>query len=115
MIRGQPIGVLLALALVPVFGLGLLILAFMWLRSIGSRIAIYPRYILVEHGILNKDRTETAIAGIRSVNIKQSFLNRLFNVGSILIYTAGDKPEAEINHIYLPHRARDLIRRQQTG
>jgi uncharacterized membrane protein YdbT with pleckstrin-like domain len=112
MFRGDPIKFIVALILIPIV-IGIVAMLVLWLRSIGERISISDRFILVERGILNKDRTETPIAGVRAINIRQSFIDRIFNVGRIEIYTTGDEPEATIAGIAAPNRVRDIVRRQQ--
>ena len=73
-------------------------LFFSWL-IIPLIIAIFKRYSLVlriyndrvvmERGILSKQITQLLIADIRSVDTRQSFCQRLVNIGDILIATAG--------------------------
>lgn len=113
MFRSNPIGFLASIALIPLFGLGLLILFVWWLKAVTEKIVITPNEVLVERGILNRDRTEIAIGGIRTINVYQSLINRMMGVGKLMIYTSGDNPEVTIVGIADPNRVRDIVRRQQ--
>ena len=50
---------------------------------------------------------------IRTVNVYQSFFNRIFGVGRISIYTAGDDPEIDVSGLPDPHDLRELIKAEQ--
>lgn len=114
MFRSDPIAFLVSIALVPLFGLGLLILFVWWLKSMTEKIVITRNEVFVERGILNKDRTEIAISGIRTINVYQSLLNRIMGTGKVMIFTSGDKPEATIIGVANPNRIREIVRQQQT-
>jgi len=112
MFRANPLLFILAVITIPVL-IGIIILIGMWLRSIGERIAISEHAMLVEKGILNKNSTEVSLTSVRTVRIDQTFLDRIFNVGRIDVYTAGDSPEATISGISEPNRVRDMVRARQ--
>ena len=113
MFRNNPIGFIISLLLIPVLGVGLIILLVWWVKAKGERIMITDREIVVERGILSKHHTEIAISGIRTINVRQSFTDRIFGVGSIEIFTAGDNAEAHIKGITNPHQVRELVRGRQ--
>jgi uncharacterized membrane protein YdbT with pleckstrin-like domain len=69
--------------------------------------------LVLTQGLLSKDRIELDIASIRTVRVYQSFLNRIFNVGSVSVFTAGDMPEIEVKGLPDPHDLRQLINRKQ--
>lgn len=112
MFRANPLLFILAVVTIPLL-IGIIILIGMWLRSIGERIAISEHAMLVEKGILNKNSTEVSLTSVRTVRIDQTFLDRIFNVGRIDVYTAGDSPEATISGISEPNRVRDMVRVRQ--
>lgn len=114
MFRANPGVFILAVITIPIL-VGIAILIAMWLRAIGERIAISEHALLIEKGILNKSNTEFSLSSVRTVRIDQSFLDRIFNVGRIEIYTAGDSPEATISGIAEPNRVRDLVRTRQNS
>jgi len=90
MFRNHPLGFLLALLLVPV-GVGLLIFLWWYLQTRGSRIVVTNSDVMLETGILSKDRRECRIEDVRTVYVSQSFSDRLFGVGRVEIYTAGQR------------------------
>lgn len=115
MFKNNPIGFIVSLLLIPVFGLGLLILLWWYLQCKGSKLTVKEHDILYEVGLLSKNRAEFSIAGIRTVRVNQSFFNRIFGVGTIQIFTAGDKPEIEAKGMPEPNRVRELIKARQNG
>jgi uncharacterized membrane protein YdbT with pleckstrin-like domain len=50
---------------------------------------------------------------IRSVNVMQSFVNRILGVGTIQISTAGDLPEFTIADMPDPHQISEAISNAQ--
>lgn len=115
MFKNNPFGFILALLLIPLFGVGLLILLWWYLQCKGSKLTVKERDILFEEGLLSKNRAEFSIAAIRTVRVKQTFFNRIFGVGSIEIYTAGDNPEITAKGMPDPNRVRELIKGRQNG
>lgn len=113
MFKNNPLGFIVSLLLIPVFGLGLLILLWWYLQCKGSRLTVKERDLMYEEGLLSKNRAEFSLSGIRTVRVKQSFFNRIFGVGVIEIYTAGDKPEIVASGMPDPNRVRELIKAQQ--
>lgn len=109
MFRNNPLGFVLALLLV-VVGVGLLILGWWYLQTRAARIAVTESDVLLETGILSKDRRECRIEDVRTVHVSQSFFDRLLDVGKVQIYTAGDDPEIEIKGIRNPDRVREIIK-----
>jgi len=66
--------------------------------------------IIVERGLLSKNVKEILLADIRTINIKQSLLERILNIGEIMIATsATSEYETVISNIPNPTRIRYLI------
>jgi uncharacterized membrane protein YdbT with pleckstrin-like domain len=114
MFRNNPLGFILAVLLIP-FAIGILILMYWYLKCKGSKLEINGDEIVLEEGLLSKERTELAISGIRTVKIKQSFFNRLFGVGTVAIFTAGDNPEIQAHGMPRPEVFRELVKASQAG
>ena len=114
MFKNHPIGFILALLLVPV-GLGLLILMWWHLQNKSSQLSISEHDILFEKGLLSKERSEVAIRSVRTIKVKQSFFNRIFGVGLVEIYTAGDNPEIVAAGMPDPNKIREIIKSRQNA
>lgn len=109
MFRNSPLYFLLALLLVFAV-VGIFMLLWWYLSTRASRIVITDSDVMLETGILSKDRRECRIEDVRTVRVSQSFANRLFGVGSVEIYTAGDEPEIAIAGIPDPDRVREIVK-----
>ena len=109
MFRGHPLGFVLSLLLVPVAGLGLLILLVWWLTCKQTHIALDRNHTRVEKGLLSKSRIELRHTSVRTVHVYQSLGQRIFGVGKVSIFTAGDKPEVSMDGIPDPQRVREII------
>jgi len=96
-------------------GLGLLILLTWHLKNKASKLSVNDNEILFEKGLLSKERSEVNLASVRTTKVKQSFFNRIFGVGTIEIYTAGDSPEIIASGMPDPNKIRELIKANQNG
>lgn len=112
MFKNHPLGFLLSILLIPA-GIGIIILLVWYMRCKAIKLEVIDGDVVVERGLMSKDRTELSIAGIRTVNVFQSFGNRIFGVGKVAIFTAGDDPEIEVAGLPDPHRLRELIKVRQ--
>lgn len=104
MFRAHPL--LFTLLLLSV--VGILVIAVWWVMHKGERLALSEREVLLERGLLSKQRTEVALGSIRSVRITQSLGQRLFDVGHVEMFSAGDVAEIAIKNIPRPGRIRAL-------
>lgn len=112
MFRNNPLGFILALVLIPV-AIGIIILMVWYLKCKSTRLDFIGDDLVLERGLLSKNRTELDVSRIRTVNVYQSFFNRIFGVGRISIYTAGDDPEIDVSGLPNPHDLRELIKAGQ--
>ncbi|MFW5824139.1 MAG: PH domain-containing protein [Marinobacter sp.] len=112
MFRNHPLGFILAILLVPL-AVGILILLWWYLQCKSTKLEFTGNDLILEKGLLSKERTELDVRRIRSVNVYQSFFNRIFGVGRIAIFTAGDDPEIEVAGLPRPHDLRALIKERQ--
>lgn len=113
MFKNNPLGFILSILLIPAFGVGLLILLWWYLQCKGSKLTVKEHDLMYEQGLLSKNRVEFSISSVRTVRVNQSFFNRIFGVGTIEIYTAGDKPEIAAKGLPDPNRVRELIKGRQ--
>jgi len=112
MFRAHPFWFIGCIILIPVFGLGVLLL----LRYIHTRqtaLTVTDSELLYERGILSKDRTSVSLKHVCAVHVTQGFLNRILGVGTIQISTAGDQPEFTVADMPDPGTIREAISKAQ--
>lgn len=112
MFRSNPFGFILAVLLIPV-GVGVIILLVWYLKCLSTKLELDGNDLVLTKGLLSKDRIELDVGSIRTVRVYQSFLNRIFNVGSVSVFTAGDIAEIEVFGLPDPHDLRELINAKQ--
>lgn len=109
MFRNHPIYfclcIILSLAVV-----GLIMLLIWWLQTLGTTLIITNEKTILRKGILSKNTNEVFHDNVRNVQVKQTFLQRMFNVGYIGISSAGQAGlEIEVNGIPEPEEIKRLI------
>ncbi|WP_246864723.1 PH domain-containing protein [Spongiibacter thalassae] len=112
MFRNKPFSFILCVLLCAV-GIGILILLYWYMKCKATKLEINDNEVILEQGLLSKDRTELNVSGIRTVKISQSFMNRIFGVGTLAIYTAGDTAEVQVSGMPRPEVFRDLVKSSQ--
>lgn len=104
MFRNRPLlFILLLISVVGILGIGV-----WWLVNKSERLAVSDKEILLERGILNRQRTRLNLSSIRTVRITQSLFQRMFGVGNIEIFSAGDYAEIAIRGMPHPDRVQAL-------
>ena len=97
-----------------VFWLGTIIMFLVWyLRIKSTKVTVTSYNILIEKGLLSKHRREVAIEKVRTVDVKQGFIDRILGVGDIEVYTAGDLPEFEVTGLPNPNEIREIVKKYQ--
>lgn len=109
MFRNNPIWFILSILLIPVFGIGILILIVWYISTKAQSLTVTSQDVLYERGILSKSRSELRLSSIRSVRVHQTLFQRIFGTGDIEIYTAGDSPEVTAKGMPDPNEVRELI------
>ncbi len=87
--------ILLGLILLPFYGLGLLFWITAAITYYTTELAITNKRVVAKFGLIRRSTIEMNIPKIESVRVKQSFLGRIFNFGTILVSGAGN-PQAPI-------------------
>jgi len=81
-----------------------------WFRRASMVIRVYPGRIRIERGIFSKCYQDYSLRDIRSIDVDQSFFNRLVGIGHITISTSATAEASEvIRSIPDPTGLRDLI------
>src|SRR5690554_1894747 len=114
MFKNNPIGFIVAVLLIAAFGLGLLILLAWYIKTKALKLTVTENEIVLEKGLLSKEHSEINIDSIRIIRVKQSFFNRIFGVGTIEIFTAGDNPELVAVGMPEPNRIRELVKHRHS-
>lgn len=110
MFRNHPLIFLGCVVLIAAFGLGILLLLYWYVKARSVRLTITGDAIHLSRGILSKAQTDIDARDVRTVQVRQSFWQRVFSVGTIEIYTTGDSPEISLEGMPDPNRVRDHIR-----
>ena len=84
-----------------------------YIKIKGTKLSITENDILLEKGLLSKERLEISIDKVRTISVKQTFLDRIFGVGEIAVFTAGDLPEITEKGLPDPNKIREIIKQKQ--
>lgn len=114
MFRNYPIYFIFFIFLIPLYGLGLLLLLIWYLKCLATTLVVTDSELMWEQGLLSKQRTELNLNKIRTVSVKQSLQQRMFGTGNIEIYTAGDSPEIVLTGLPRPMELRTIIKKGMT-
>ncbi len=109
MFRNHPVAFVLSVIL-SLVGVGLIILLFWWLNSIGTKLTVTNERTTLRQGILSKRLSEVWHRDVRNVQLYQSFGQRIFGVGKIGISSSGQGGvEIEVSGIPDPERVKRVI------
>ncbi|WMS41238.1 PH domain-containing protein [Acuticoccus sp. MNP-M23] len=109
MFADEPGRFILAVILIPVL-VGIVWLVFWWIRTRCTLVTVGDERVLLSRGVFAKERLEIELKSIRTVEIDQTFVDRIFNCGILKIYTAGDNPELLQKGMPDPERLRSALR-----
>jgi uncharacterized membrane protein YdbT with pleckstrin-like domain len=118
MFRNNPIGFILSIVLIAMYGLGLIILLVWWLKAKGTKITLTNERVTLREGILSKSINEVYHTDVRNVKLSQSLFQRIFKVGTVGISTAGQADvEISVGGIPNPEKVKSIIdqRRRNTN
>jgi uncharacterized membrane protein YdbT with pleckstrin-like domain len=101
-------------ALLAISVIGWLVIGVWAIVARGERLAVSRGEILLERGILAKQRVQVNLESVRSVRVSQGVMQRLLDCGDVEIFTAGDLPEIAIRGLPRPNQLRELITAQTT-
>jgi membrane protein YdbS with pleckstrin-like domain len=108
MFRAHPIAFIIALLLTPaIIGIVILVVWAIILRT--TYLEIDNDTVRYETGVFSKDRRALSRGAIRTVRVTQTLLNRMLDVGSIEIFTAGDVPEVRAASMSQPNAIREML------
>src|SRR5262245_51100037 len=91
----------LGVILLPVFGVGLVLLVMAYVKYKTTELAITSKRVIAKFGFISRRTVEININKVESVQVDQGILGRIFNYGTLVISGAGD-PQAPIPGISEP-------------
>lgn len=89
-----------------------------WVKRSSVLLRIYHGRVTLKRGILSKCERELFVRDIRSIDIDQTFMGRIINIGDLTISTAASADATEhIEGVPNPQTIRDMIiaQRQSQG
>jgi uncharacterized membrane protein YdbT with pleckstrin-like domain len=89
MFRNHPLLFILFVLLTPLFGIGLIGFALWWLYTLTDALILTDDKIIKREGLLSKYTAEISYRDVKSIQIKQTFCQRIFGVGTIGIASSG--------------------------
>ncbi|HEU0100540.1 MAG TPA: PH domain-containing protein [Allosphingosinicella sp.] len=99
-------------------GLGVVLLAMKWLVWRRFKYGVGAAEIVIESGVLNRNRRSIPFDRVQDVDIERTFLARLLGLAKVRIETgAGGKDEGLLDSVSLAeaHRLREAVRAGQAG
>lgn len=109
MFGNHPVGFVLSVILCLV-GVGFVILLVWYIRCLGTTLTITNEQTTLRRGILSKFTNDVFHENVRNIIVRQTFFQRLFNVGYIGISSAGQSGiEIEVHGIPDPDRVKEII------
>ncbi len=89
MFRNRPVLYLFFVALIALYGLGLLLLLIWWINCYRTTLIVTEQRTTLRTGILAKATNDVMHNDVRNVQVKQGILQRLLGVGWIGVSSAG--------------------------
>lgn len=109
MFADEPGYFILAVLLIPVV-VGIVWLIGWYVKTRCTLLTVGDERLTLSRGVFAKERMEIELSSIRTVEVDQSFVDRIFNCGILKIYTAGDAPELTQKGMPDPQRLRSALR-----
>ena len=81
--------IVLGIVLLPLFGLGLVLLAWVWILYRTTEIAITNKRIIAKFGFISRSTIEINLPKVESVQVDQGVVGRILDYGTIIVAGAG--------------------------
>ena len=97
--------------LLPVVGLGLILLARAWYRVASTRYRLTTQRLFAQTGLIAKNLEEVELFRVKDVTLRQGVLDRLLGVGTVTVLSTDDTaPKLELAGIRDPVAAKEALR-----
>lgn len=108
--RSNPLLFLLCLVLILAYGAGLLLLLVWWVKTKNTTLIVTDKRTILQTGLLSRHTNEVVHVHIRNIQIQQNPIERLFNIGTLKIASAGTGDiEISVSGIPGPNRIKSII------
>ena len=102
------------IACIIISAVALVLLLSWWLHCKGTAVTVDERRTILRRGLLGKRTVEVQHADVRSLEIRQNFIQRVLGVGEIAIGSAGSgEVEIIVAGIPRPDRIAEVVREHQ--
>ena len=113
MFRGEPVGFIICVALIPL-GIGIGLLLFWWLQCRFTTYTITNLRTIAQTGILSRNTNEVRHIDVRNLQVNQDVFQRMFGFGSVAISSAGQSDiELTMVRVENPYKIANIIRQHQ--
>jgi uncharacterized membrane protein YdbT with pleckstrin-like domain len=110
MFRNHPVYFVLCVLLIAAFGLGLVLLLIWWVQTLSTTLTVTSEQTTLRRGILSKYTNDVFHTSVRNIQVRQTFFQRLFDVGWIGISSSGQSGlEIEVDGIPHPEQVKQII------
>jgi uncharacterized membrane protein YdbT with pleckstrin-like domain len=93
--------ILPGILLLPLFGLGLVLLLVAYVKYRTTELAITTRRVIAKFGFISRRTVELNIQKVESIQVEQSMMGRILDYGTLII-SGGGNPQAPIPGISHP-------------
>jgi len=105
---------LLAILLLPLYGLGLIALIYVIIERFQNLYIITEDRVMCEHGILSRDVSEVDILDLRDIALHQSLWQRVIGTGDVGFSSAGQAGvEVVFKGVTHPEWVKEIVRRRK--
>lgn len=98
-------------------GFGIVILLIWWMNAISITLTVTDKRTILRKGILSKYTNEVFHVSVRNIEINQGIIQRIFNVGDIVIASSSGQADLEIavRGIPEPETVKQLINKYRVS
>lgn len=80
---------LIPACMVPVFGIGLILLILAFIRQITTELALTDKRVIAKVGLISRRTIEQRLTKVESLRVEQSILGRILNYGTVVVQGTG--------------------------
>jgi uncharacterized membrane protein YdbT with pleckstrin-like domain len=81
------------IVLLPLFGIGLILLLAAWIESITTELAVTSMRVIAKKGLISRLTMELNLSKVESIGVDQSILGRILGYGTVTVVGTGGTRE----------------------